>query len=250
MTLHDDLHELFLIDQQVRGLSGGLNGAKAHARSQQAKIDQLNAQLTELGGQLRQTQATEQTLENDAATIDARINKLREQMNAAKTNKEYSAFLVEVNTLKADKSKIDDRAMELLTQIDKLKAQIAAAQAKLAEQEKIKAHAESEVARRQAEVGTQLEDLQRRRAQAAAKVSPAELAVFEKLAENLEGEAMSPVLQEDPREMEFVCGGCYMSIPMERVNQLYNADRMTRCSSCTRILYLSQEVKESMGIRS
>lgn len=250
MSLHDDLHELFLIDQQVRGLSGGLNSARTHSRTQQTKIEQLNAQLNELSGQLRQTQATEQNLENDAAGIDARINKLREQMNAAKTNKEYSAFLVEVNTLKADKSKIDDRAMELLGQIDKLKTQIEAVKAKLVEQEKIKAHAEAEVAKRQAEVGEQLEDLKRRRAEAAAKVNPSELAVFERLADTLEGEAMSPVLQEDPREMEFVCGGCYMSIPMERVNQLYNADRMVRCSSCTRILYLSQEVKESMGIRS
>ena len=250
MTLHDDLHELFLIDQQVRGLSGGLNSANSHARSQQAKIQQFTAQLNELNGQLRQTQATEQNLENDAASIDARITKLRDQMNAAKTNKEYSALLVEVNTLKADKSKIDDRAMELLGQIDKLKSQIEAVTAKIAEQEKIKSHAEAEVARRQTEVGEQLQELQRRRAVAASKVPPTELGVFERLADTLEGEAMAPVQQEDPREMEFVCGGCYMSIPMERVNQLYNADRMVRCTSCTRILYLSQEVKESMGIRS
>jgi predicted nucleic acid-binding Zn-ribbon protein len=251
MSLNDALRELFLVDQQVRGLSRGLDSAKAHARGQQAKIDQLNRQLTELSGQLRQTQATEQNFENDANAIDARINRLREQMNSAKTNKEYSAFLVEVNTLKADKAKIDERALELLGQIDTFKAKIADLKTRLAEQEKIKAMADEDVKRRQAEVGDQLARLKAQRDEAASKVAPTELAIFERLADSMdEGEAMAPVNQEDPREMEFTCGGCYMSIPVERVNQLVTHDKMVRCTSCTRILYLSNEVKESMGIRS
>jgi predicted nucleic acid-binding Zn-ribbon protein len=250
MSLNDALRELFLVDQQLRGLSHGLDAAKAHCRSQQSKIDQFNRQLTELTGQLRQTQATEQNFENDAASIEERINRLRDQMNSAKTNKEYSAFLVEVNTLKIDKGKIDERALELLGQVDTLKAKIEDIRTRLAEQEKIKAMAEQEVAKRQAEVGDQLAVLKTQRDAAAAKVSPSELAIFERLAESMEGEAMAAVQQEDPREMEFVCGGCYMSIPVERVNQLVTQDRMVRCTSCTRILYLSSEVKETMGIRS
>ena len=74
------------------------------------------------------------------------------------------------------------------------------------------------------------------------------LATFDRLADNFDGEAMSPVIQEDPRDMEFTCGGCYMSIPPETVNKLYSTqEKLVFCPSCRRILYLEKSMKESMG---
>lgn len=249
-TLTDALHTLFLVDQQVRGLESRLEGAQRHVNAQQTKIDQLSRQLQELKDQLRHTQAQEASAEAEAEGFEQRIEKLRDQMNNVKTNKEYSALLVEVNTLKVDKSKVEERALALLTQTETLQEEVSQVEGQLADQEKIKRVADQELARRTEEVSDQLEALKAQRAEAASHVPPDALAVFDRLAETTDGEAMTHVVQEDARRMEYTCGGCYMTIPAERVNQLYSADKLVRCPSCGRILYLDQETKAGLGTRS
>jgi len=124
MGLNDALRELNLVDQQLRGLESRLSGAKRHAHAQQLKLDQLQQQADELRDQLKHSQANAAGLENEIASADAKINRLREQMNAVKTNKEYSAMLVEVNTLKADRGKIEEQALEEMARADVLRGEV------------------------------------------------------------------------------------------------------------------------------
>jgi len=42
---------------------------------------------------------------------DAHIEKLRTQQQTAKNNKEYQAFLVEINTAKVDRNKVEEDAI-------------------------------------------------------------------------------------------------------------------------------------------
>jgi predicted nucleic acid-binding Zn-ribbon protein len=248
MPLTDVLKELFLIDQQVRGLESRMDGARRHVQAQTAKIATLNKQLATLTEQHRLAQATQAGFENEAAVFEERVTKLRDQMNAVHTNKEYSALLVEVNTAKADKAKIEEKTLDVMTQVEGLKAQVDQVKATIADYEKVKAVGDKELADRQAEVGEQLAEVKTRRAVAAAHVPADVLATFDRLADNFDGEAMSPVIQEDPRDMEFTCGGCYMSIPPETVNRLYSTqEKLVFCPSCRRILYLEKSMKESMG---
>lgn len=246
MSLTGDLYELFLIDQQVRGLSRGLNAAAAHLKTQHARLDQIRGQLAELTDQLKHVQAAAATLENDAATINQRVEKHRDQMNSAKNNKEYSALLVEINTLKIEKGKVEEQALEQLGKAETLKAQVEAMKLKVTEQEKVRQHAEQKLAERRAEVGDQLEQVKARRATAARQVPAQSLSVFEKLSEATDGEAMAEVNREDPRS-DYTCGGCYMALPMERVNLLATTDNVVRCPSCTRILYLATETRAALS---
>ena len=247
MTLQAALHELFLIDQQVRGLESRLDGARNQVKVQQSKIDKLTAQIKEVGDQLKHVTAAEKSWENEANSVEARITKLRDQMNSAKTNKEYSAFLVEVNTQKVEKAKHEEKALELMAQVEKLQAQVADLQAKLAEQQKIKTVADSDLAKGTAEVSERLDELKRQRADSAAKVPSDALSVFDKLANDMEGEAMAPVVQDDPRHLEYSCGGCYMSIPAEKYNQLFKFEKIVHCPECGRILYLEDAMKGTLN---
>ncbi len=249
MSLHEALHELFIIDQQFQGLEGRLSGAKAHVRGQQAKIDALQAQIDETTDKMKHTQAHEANLENEANAVEERVTHLREQMNSAKTNKEYSAFLVEVNTLKADKSKLEEEAIKQFDIIDGLKNELEELEEKLAEQNRIKEIADKELAQREAEVADQLAQVTEKRARAAEQVPVDALAIFEKLIETADGEPMAKVVQEDPRRMEYICDGCYIQIPPELVNRLFTTDTLIRCSTCTRILYLDSEMKAKAGAK-
>ena len=251
MSVLDALHQLYLADQKVRGLESRMHGASGNVRANQLKLEQAQQAHRELADQLAHTKATEATLESEASGIDERIAKLREQMNTAKTNKEYSAFLVEVNTLKADKSKLEDQAIDSLTKVDDLTKRTAEAEALVAERVKIKELADKELADRQAEVRDSLEEARAERQVVAKEVPDTPLALFEKLADMFDdGEAMAAVEQDDPRLSDYTCGGCYMTITMENVNKLMTGEGVVQCNSCSRILYLSQQVKETMGVRS
>lgn len=246
MGLNTALRELYLVDQQVRGLESRLDGARKNVRAQQIKMDQLNQQVNELSDQLKQSQAKAGTMENEVNTIDARVTKLRDQMNAVKTNKEYSAMLVEVNTLKADKSQLEEKAFEIMTQVEAQQKQLADLNARCVDQTKIKTLADKQLAERMGEVGEQLAAIQAQRVQAATHVPPDMLAIFDRLADNYDGEAMAAIIEEDRRRLEYTCGGCYMQIPIERVNLLITQDQLVRCSSCQRILYIEPQLKEAM----
>ncbi len=247
MSLTEDLYELFLIDQQVRGLSKGLNAASAYLKNQHAKQEQLQRQLDELCDLIRHAEASAATAENEANSIEQRIQKLRDQMNSAKTNKEYSALLVEVNTIKLDKAKAEEQALQHMTRVDQLKAQREEVRAKLTEQQKLRQHAEQQLADRKAEVGDQLAQVKTKRESAARQLSAEALTIFEKLSESTDGEALAEVTCEE-RFADYHCGGCYMALPMERVNVLATTpDKIVRCPSCTRILYLATSIREALS---
>lgn len=247
MGLNDALRELFLVDQQVRGMESRVETARKHVRVQQIKLEQLEQQAAELKDQLQHAEAQAHDLENDISDADSRIERLREQMNSVKTNKEYSAMLVEVNTIKADRSKLEDQTLEVMGKVEALRAELGQLNKAMEDQRRVKELADRELAERQEEVGEQLAEVKARREAAAAEVPDEPLQVFEKLNAAYEGEAMAPIIEEDRRRLEYTCGGCYMSIPVEKVNQLMTVDQITRCSSCGRILYMEQQLKEEMG---
>lgn len=243
----DQLKTLHLLDGQVRGLRSRMDGAMSRVSVQNKRQEQLGRQHVELGQQQKQLQARASGLETEANSIDQRVDKLREQMNAVNNNKEYSALLVEVNTLKLDKSKLEDEALEHLAEIDKASTQLQELQQRLTEQAKLVASAEAEVQAARDQIGSRLEELTAERDVAAAEIPPDILTAFERLADAYESGALSKVQEQDRRRMEYTCGGCYMTIPVEHVSSLMSRpDQLTYCPNCNRILCIEQDLKTAI----
>ena len=116
------------------------------------------------------------------------------------------------------------------------------------EQAKLLLAAEAEVASHQAEVGRQLAEAIAERDKAAEGVPIAVRLTFDRLADSYDGEAMASVTEVNRRTMEYNCDGCYMTIPVEVVNALYmKPDDSTACPHCSRLLFLDEELKTTMG---
>jgi predicted nucleic acid-binding Zn-ribbon protein len=88
MTVTEKLLRLFRVDQQLDGLQSRLRGAEKFLDEQTRQGETLGAQLRTQQTQLKQAQAQALDEESQAKSFDARIEKLRDQMNSAKTNKE------------------------------------------------------------------------------------------------------------------------------------------------------------------
>jgi len=248
MSVQEKLRQLFLLDSQLRGMRSRLDNAISRHKRQQSKLDQLERQRSELGEQVKQNQAKASTLEKQASDVDTRVTTLRNQMNSVKNNKEYSALLIEVNTLKIDKTKVEEQALEQMGKVDQLKAEFGELEGKIAEQAKLVTGADGEVKTCRAELGEQLTELTTRRDAAEQEVPADARTQFRKLVEIHDGDAMAVVSEESRRNMEYTCSGCYMLLPVERVNAIMRRpDDVVCCPSCGRILYMEAELRTSFA---
>ena len=225
-----------------------LDAATRRKDAQQRKLDQLKQAAAELGEQLKTAKAHASTLEGEAQAIEDRINTHRDKMNNATSNKEYSALLVEVNTLKADKSKLDDAQLESMGKAEILDAEAQALAEKVEAQSKLVANAVKEVDEAQSEVGDKLKELEAERDAAGEPLSDDIRKTFDRLSHTYDGEAMAEIIEQDRRRMEYTCGGCFTLLPVESVNALITRpDQVTTCGTCNRILYVGKELRESLA---
>jgi predicted nucleic acid-binding Zn-ribbon protein len=152
-----------------------------------------------------------------------------------------------VNTLKIDKSGYEDKAMDQMEKVEALAGEIEQQKQTVAEQQKIVAGAEAEVAEAREEVGERLDEVTAQRQAAAAEVPGEAMGLFERLAAQYDGEALAVVTEESRRHMEYACGGCYMGLPVERLNALMvGRGGVVQCPSCGRILFLEEELRASI----
>jgi len=247
LSVQDQLRALFTLDLQIRGLRSRVDASTRRLVAQSGKLEQYQRQSTELSEQFKKTQATASGLESDANGIEVKIEKIRQAMATVTSNKEYSALLVEANTLKLAKSKFEEQALDQMSKVEELQGRVDELTAKTNEQAKLVDLAQTEVSQAQAEISDQLEALNRERDEAAGPVADDTLALYNKLADDYDGEALAQVEEQDRRRMEYTCGACFMSLPIQVVNAaLTSTQQIVPCSSCGRILFVSGELKEGL----
>ena len=124
MTVTEKLLRLHQVDTQLRGLQRRIASSERYLIQEEKKLADIETQRDAMEAQLRQLKATLHNDETEAGSFDETIAKLRDQLNNAQTSKEYSTFLSEINTFKANKSLIEDRSLEQMTQLEELEQSI------------------------------------------------------------------------------------------------------------------------------
>lgn len=226
-------HDLAHVRRRLRSKQNAIGAMKR-------KVDDLNAQKALMHEQVRHRQAEAGKFELELKSREQDIARLRTQLNSAKTNKEYAAILTQINTIKADNSKLEDEILKVMQGVDAVKG----------ESDKIDAQIETEQKRFQEVSATSAEevrkleslqkDLQAKRDAATKGIAPDALALFDRIAAGHDGEAMAAVEVADAKRGEYTCGGCYMSLTAEHYSALLVRDELRRCDNCGRILYVEQ----------
>jgi predicted nucleic acid-binding Zn-ribbon protein len=249
MALVDSLLTLYRVDSQVRGLRSRLDSAQRYFRTQEDQLTALMQQQQEMHTRKRQVQAALATLELEIKSIDERLEKLRGDLNSAPNNKQYTAVLTELNTVKASRTALEDRVLSHMEQLETIEAQFATIDGQIAERTKVRDLANAQYEERKTDVGARLSELEHEHEKAAAVIPANVLQVFEEVADLHEGEAMAAVEEIDRKHREYACGACNMHLPFELVSKLSSkTDMLVRCAACGRLLYL-QEAMPSVGAK-
>lgn len=186
----------------------------------------------------RQRQIRLDALQLDVTARETAIDKHRQALNKAKTNKEYAAILTALNTEKADNSKFETEMLQLMDQIQKVTDQVADLETEKSKLAQEQARAEEAVAAFDAEHKAESDDLFSQRTECAAGLDPLILTMFNRVANHHDGEAMAMVDKLHPKRDEYVCCGCNIQVTLEIVNSLQTRDDVQICKVCGRILYL------------
>lgn len=244
MSITDRLLNLYRIDQQIQGLTGRVQSARRYAQTQAQQLTDLEARLTAARTQSRQLAASAANLENDVRILEERVESLRKRMNEASSAKEYKATLTELNTVKADRERIETEAIEALGKVDAMNAQIAEIESQIEQRRKVYDVAAAQLQREEDEIASRLTELKERRAEAV-RAAPADaLRDFEQLSRRIDGEPMAEIIEEDRRRQEYCCGACNMTVPVEVVSVLLGRSGLANCPSCRRILFMSDELRQ------
>lgn len=225
------------VELQLAEIQKKINRKQAAAKRQEQRIADDETKIRAWQAAVRTDQMEADRLDLEVKSNEAQISKLRAALNSAKTNKEYSAILTQLNTTKADNSKIEERVLAVWKQIEGKKKELAALQEQRdKEQAKLE---EARAALREVEEKSKdkLNQLAGIRETAAEAVPPKALDTFNRVAKKHEGEAMAQVIRTHPRRDEYACEGCNMSITIEQLNNILSREDAVLCNTCGRILY-------------
>jgi predicted nucleic acid-binding Zn-ribbon protein len=172
--------------------------------------------------------------ELELAAKEEGTKKLQGQLYQLKTNKEYQTMLQQIEDSKADASVIEDKILESLEKVDKIKNEIEQEKQKLKEEEKAFLEQKKKIEDRIKEIDGQLAQLETQRKQSVSDIDRKILNQYDRILANREGLAIVSVKDNS-------CQGCNMHVPPQVINLIKMYERIITCEVCNRMLYIEDE---------
>jgi predicted nucleic acid-binding Zn-ribbon protein len=225
------LSELQALDTRIAGFERKLEAIPARIQAIDDAEEQarsvLETQRAKLAGVRKDRRSREKDLEQNASEKAKRDTKLYE----VKTNKEYSAVLGEIETLKVERGRVEEEILALMEAEDQLDHQVVESQRRLASQtEDFKAQKAAALEEQRA-LEADLAVVQAERESLARDIPRDLLAQYNRLLRGRGGLAVSVVGANG------ICSGCRVSLTPQRFHEVRQSSLILPCESCGRILY-------------
>ncbi|MDD5064005.1 MAG: C4-type zinc ribbon domain-containing protein [Phycisphaerae bacterium] len=233
------LIKLQSVENQLRAAKAKLARCRRNVIIAENQVRSLQNAYEAKKEEVQLTKVQSDRLELELKTREEEVAKLRAHLNAAKTNKEYAAVLTQLNTTKADNSKIEAQVLELLKDIEADEAERQNIQNQIDERKQALEQTRKDAEQMAAKYEAEIEEIQAEWDKKMQDIPAEPLQVFNRVAETYDGEALAVVDKQENKTDAYSCGGCFMGITAESVNLLLSKDEIIRCPSCTRILVLS-----------
>lgn len=240
-AIRDVLHGLQNIERQLAAIRARADAQRRKIRFHRRALERRDALIEEKHVAIREQQMEIDRIDLDVKTREEALGRHREALNRTKTNKEYAAILTAINTEKADNTKLESRQLQVMTELDERRAEVAADAAERTRLADRAAAAESNLKVFLDDNAAEVQRLERERETASQDVPQSVLATFSRIASKNEGEAMAKVALLNAKRNEHTCGGCNMAVTLETVLLLRTRDDLQICASCGMILFVNDD---------
>lgn len=222
-------------DRKIRRVEAELAHIEPERQSLKAKSGVAQAHLDAAKLVLKQIESDRKRLELDVEAKKTQIERYANQQLQTRKNEEYRALAHEIETCKAEITKIEDQEIELMekaehTQKEAVRLTKEADAAKALSNDKVTA-----LNGREENLRKELAELRSNREELASAVDPGVRARYERLIKS-KGENVLVGVNHG------VCGGCHMKLPPQTLVACQSDQEVVACTNCGRILYYTRDM--------
>jgi len=228
------LVKLQTIDSEIYGLRSEKEAKPQEIMAIETSFEEKKQHLADIEKKSLDLQRQRKDEELELGTKEEGVKKLQTQLYSLKTNKEYQAMLQQIQDAKADASVIEDKILEFLDQIDKVKVEIENEKTRIKEEEKVFTEEKKKIEDRIRQIDDRLVQLEAGRQQIVPEIEPKILGQYERILLNRDSLAIVGVKDNS-------CQGCNMFVPPQVINLIKMYERIITCEICNRILFIPDE---------
>ena len=225
------LKDLQASDTRIAALEAEVARLPRQIEAIQAALAEARKAVETLKARMETTKKDLRAKEKDLEVVAAKRSKSEARLYEVKTNKEYSAVLVEIEEIKQEKARTEEEILSLMELGEGLSADIREADARLGTRETEARQDEAVVRQKLAAAENELEVVRAERASRARDVARPLLGDYEKILRARGGLAVVSVTTTA------VCGGCRVAIRPQALQDLRAATELVHCENCGRYLY-------------
>ena len=216
--------ELESNEQALSQIASQLGKSQAVVRTQ-AELRSENQRLEELKRQQHSAEWEIEDLVNKLVPAEEKLYSGR-----IKNPKELTNLQHEIDGLKARRNQLEDKALEIMDQVELATATVATKSNELKTLETEWHSRQQQLSTNMEQLKTILSDLKQKRQLLSAKIDPQAIELYHELRKQ-KGTAVAKVEQG-------ICRGCQISLPTTEL-QRARSGSLVQCSSCGRILFLA-----------
>jgi len=224
------LIDLQRVDARIAGLEAELAKLPTEIAAVHNAVEEARKSVETGKARLDTARKNQRAKEKDLDDNRLKRQKYEGQLYQVKTNKEYSAVLVEIEEVKQETARVEEEVLTLMELQDRLAVEVKDAEARYKERAARGKGEEVTLRERLKDVETELALVRGERQELTRTLPPLVLSDYDKILRN-RGVAVAEVTKPN------FCGGCRVTITPQRLQELRQQNALIHCESCGRYLY-------------
>lgn len=235
--MKDKIGDLIVLqdcDNKIREIMNKRDEGPLRVKKLAEELDVVARKFQEKNDRLNLLKKDSRKIEQEIQELEEKIEKSNIKLSLIKSNKEYKAVLKEIEDLKHVKFQTEDKAIQVMEEIEELEKICSENKEKEAELRKAFESDKEEIERELEALEEELKILDAKRDTFTHAIDQDLLRKYLYLRDHKAGQAISPVLGG-------VCQICHMNIPPQTFNELIRGDSLMTCTNCNRIIYWAED---------
>jgi predicted nucleic acid-binding Zn-ribbon protein len=234
-----NLYELQIVDNSLDELEELKGDLPAETLTLERHLEQAVGQLEQLERTMRDSFTARDSADEQIIGLKEKLEKYKSQQYQVRTNREYDALTREMDAATETIARLEKEMGQHENQATIARAGIDAAKEQV---EQLKTQlAEKQVQLEQISKANEEEELRYRhkREKLLVRIKKADVAEYERIRNAKKGKAIVPVRRG-------ACGGCFNTVPPQKLLELRQNKKLYHCERCGRIL-VSDEIVNSVS---